>query len=371
MGMIPLYKPFMPNLPELDTVLNSGQLAYGKYGKLLEAKLSDFIGNPYSLVTNNYSNAILLALLTLGIKKGDKVVISPLVCLATSQPITSLGAELVFCDINLRNGGIDADLLREILSTQEISCVVVTHYAGIVADIDGLSKLCKEYNVPVIEDGSDAFGSKYKDSFIGNTGFDVTVFSFSAVRNPNLIDAGGITFVREELYNRAYLIRDAGINRKTFRNSLGEIDLSSDIYLPGISATLDELRCYIGIKQFEVLDGLIRSGQSNLNQVHKVIEKFNEIEVIFDLDSLSNGWIIPVKSTRKIEIIKELKSIGVISSSVHGNISNYSIYGNKLKMTNADKFLNSFLALPSGWWIEDIGEYLSKLEITLSIALKE
>ena len=369
--MIPLYKPFMPNLPEIDTVLNSGQLAYGKYGKLLEAKLSDFIGNPYSLVTNNYSNAILLALLTLGIKKGDKLVISPLICLATSQPIAAMGVELVFCDVNLSNGGLDAELLREILSTQEISCVVVTHYAGIVADIDGLSKLCKEYNVPVIEDGSDAFGSKYKDSFIGNTGFDVTVFSFSAVRNPNLIDAGGITFVREELYNRAYLIRDAGINRKTFRNSLGEIDLSSDIYLPGISATLDELRSYIGIKQFEVLDDLIKIGQSNLKHVHKLIERFNEIEVILDLDNISNGWIIPIKSAKKTKIIKELKNLGVLSSGVHGNISYYSIYGNKLIMTNAVKFLESFLAIPSGWWIEDIDDYLTKLETTLSNALKK
>jgi perosamine synthetase len=367
MVMIPLYKPFMPKLPELNTVLNSGQLAYGKYGKLLEAKLSDFIGNPYSLVTNNYSNAILLALLTLGIKKGDKLVISPLICLATSQPIAAMGVELVFCDVNLSNGGLDAELLREILSTQEISCVVVTHYAGIVADIDGISRVCKEHTVPVIEDGSDSFGSKYKDIFIGNTGFDITVFSFSAVRNPNLIDAGGITFAGEELYNRAYLIRDAGINRKSFRNSLGEIDLSSDIYLPGISATLDELRSYIGMKQFEVIDKLIEKCQLNSMQIINEL-KTNKInfEPIY-INSSNNGWILPVKISNKSELINQLRKFGIISSGVHGNIAYYSIYGNHKKMRNADIFLENFLAIPSGWWIHDLTAYIKMLIFALKM----
>lgn len=368
--MIPLYKPFMPKLPELDNVLNSGQLAYGKYGKLLEAKLSDFIGNPYSLVTNNYSNAILLALLTLGIKKGDNVVISPLVCLATSQPLSSLGLNLVFCDINPNNGALDEDSLREILSKKKIDCVVFTHYAGVVGDIIEIRQLCKTYSVPVIEDASDAFGSKYQGNYIGNQGFDITVFSFSAVRNPNMIDSGGMSFGNKNLYEKAYLIRDAGIDRTKFRNEFGEIDLSNDIYLPGIGATLDEVRSYIGLKQLENIDYILSKSQTNMDQILRNLRQFQEIRNLLRVAEQSNGWVLPIHVPNKVEIIKALKDHGIMSSSVHSNIAYYSIYRNVEIFKNADEFLETFLAIPCGWWIEDLNGYIVKLNFVLSNILK-
>jgi perosamine synthetase len=362
MVKIPLYKPFIPKLTNIDLVLNSGKLAYGKYGKELESRLGNYIGNSLFLVTNNYSNAVLLALLTLGIKKGDKVVISPLICLATSQPISALGAEVVFCDVSLKNGGLDSQMLDDILSSQRISCVVLTHYAGIPADIEEVGKVCKIHGVPVIEDGSDAFGAKYQDKFIGNVGFDVSIFSFSAVRNPNLIDAGGISFHSRNLFERAYLIRDAGINRENFRNSIGEIDLSSDVYLPGISATLDELRSYIGLKQLEVLENLLETNKMNSLEILSRIKKLNlNKKYLIEDFGVSNGWVLPIKSKHKNKLINLLKDSNITASSVHGNISNYSIYNNSMKMINSDIFLSHFLAIPCGWWIEDLNDFIINL----------
>lgn len=361
--MIPLYKPYMPNLPELDKVLNSGQLAYGKYGRLLESKLSSFIDNSLCLVTNNYSNAIILAFLTMGIKKGDNIVISPLVCLATSQPVTSLGLNLVFCDINPKNGALDEDSLKQILSKEKIDCVLFTHYAGVVGDINEIREVCKKFSVPVIEDASDAFGSKYQGKYIGNHGFDITVFSFSAVRNPNMIDSGGMSFGNRELYEKAYLIRDAGIDRTKFRNELGEIDLSNDITLPGIGATLDEVRSYIGLKQLENLDYILSQSQSNMNQILINLRQFDDIHPLLSVADRSNGWVLPIHVPNKAVVIKALKDYGIMSSSVHGNIAYYSIYGNDKKFENADEFLETFLAIPCGWWIEDLVDYNKQLTI--------
>lgn len=359
--MIPLYKPFVPPLLEINEILSSGHLAYGEYGRMLESRLANFIGNPYCLVTNNYSNALLLSLLTLGIKKGDKVVISPLVCLATSQPISALGIDLVFCDINYDNGALDSYKLDYILKTEKVACIVFTHYAGIVGDVEGIKKVSIAHSVPVIEDASDAFGSKYNGNYVGNNGFDVTVFSFSAVRNPNMIDSGGITFANKEQYSKAYLIRDAGIDRTTFRDHLGEIDLSSDILLPGLGATLDEVRSFIGLKQFDVLDDIIVKNKTNMRRIANVLAQSNKVMPILSNLGESNGWILPIHVTDKLELIKALKGVGITSSSVHGNIANYSIYNNQKKMENAEKFLDAFLAIPCGWWIDNIEDYLSKI----------
>ena len=67
--MIPLYKPYMPeDLPELNAILHSGALAYGKYGKKFEKKLSAFIGSDQLITVNSFNSAVLVALITLGIK---------------------------------------------------------------------------------------------------------------------------------------------------------------------------------------------------------------------------------------------------------------------------------------------------------------
>jgi perosamine synthetase len=362
--LIPLYKPYMPILPELNKILNSGKLAYGTYGRLFESKISDFICNPFFLSTNNYSNAVIVALLTLGIKPCDKVVISPLVCLATSQPIVSFGVELIFCDVDISTGTLDSILLKEILSKNNITCVVFTHFAGIVGDIDSVTKVCKDYSVPVIEDASDAFGSKFKGDYIGNTGFDITVFSFSAVRNPNLIDAGGMTFANKRLYDRAILFRDAGINRSTFRNSFGEIDPLSNIKLPGISATLDEVRSYIGVRQIESLKSIIETNRQNSAKILKSLEGLDIIKPINNADRDHNGWVLPILTLDKERIFRSLHKLGITSSSVHSNISIYDI-NKKFKMVNVEKFLDSFLALPSGWWISDIDQYIELLHLAI------
>jgi len=81
--MIPLYKPFMPEVPLVNEILHSGQLAYGKYGREFENNLRAYFGVENLLVTNTFNMAILVALTTLGLKPGDKAIVSPMACLAS------------------------------------------------------------------------------------------------------------------------------------------------------------------------------------------------------------------------------------------------------------------------------------------------
>lgn len=76
--MVPLYKPYMPEqLPDLDAIIHSGALSYGKWGLLLEEKLSTFLGIENLLTTNSYASAIQVALTVLELKPGDEVISSP------------------------------------------------------------------------------------------------------------------------------------------------------------------------------------------------------------------------------------------------------------------------------------------------------
>ena len=75
--MVSLYKPFMPaELPELETILHSGALAYGKWGKEFEAKLRAYVGTEQLMTTNTFAMAIQIALTVLDLKPGDEVMVN-------------------------------------------------------------------------------------------------------------------------------------------------------------------------------------------------------------------------------------------------------------------------------------------------------
>ena len=90
--MIPLYKPYMPKvLPEIERILYSGALAYGKWGHQFEKRLSSFIGVENLLSTNSYASAIQVALTALDLQYGDEVITSPMSCLASNMPLLTFG----------------------------------------------------------------------------------------------------------------------------------------------------------------------------------------------------------------------------------------------------------------------------------------
>lgn len=92
--MIPLFKPYMPEIPELDLILHSGSLTYGSYTKQFEERLKLYFGTPYLIVTNSFYTAISVVLTTLGIVPGDGVIASPMACLASTQPYLSSGLKV-------------------------------------------------------------------------------------------------------------------------------------------------------------------------------------------------------------------------------------------------------------------------------------
>ena len=83
------------NLPEIENILHSGALAYGKWGKEFEQAISDFTGAPHVATVNSYNAAVQIAFLTLGVGYEDDVITSPQSCLASNMPILSSGASVI------------------------------------------------------------------------------------------------------------------------------------------------------------------------------------------------------------------------------------------------------------------------------------
>lgn len=354
--MIPIFKPYMPTdiLPELENILYSGQLAYGKYGKLFESELAKFIGNPYVISVNSYNQAMLLALSILDLKPGDEIIASPVSCLASNQPFVIRGLKVVWADVDPNTGSLCvADVKKRI--TAKTKAIFHNHFCGYLGDIVAINQLAKEHGLWVVDDCIEAFGSEYNTQKVGNLGADLTVFSFQTVRLPNTIDGAGISFSSKELYEKAILMRDYGIDRKNFRTPTGEINPNCDITLDGYGATLSEINSYVGLKQMDNLPNLLEKQRKNAIDWNNRIQKISSIKPLNLIsDTQPNYWVFGVLCEDKAQALQDFRSQNWYATGVHINNNIYSVFNNFETLNGVNEFMSKFLALPCGWWVEEV-----------------
>lgn len=350
--MIPLFKPFMPELPEILTILNSGCLAYGSYGHEFEERLSCFINSENVLVTNSFSTSILIALRCLGIEIGDEVLLSPMACLASTQPLLSAGVKVRWADIDPSFGTLSPDSVRKRI-TKNTKAIIHNHYCGYLGYINEINEIGREYGIPIIDDCIEAFGSEYEGKKLGNVETDATVFSFTAVRTPNTIDGGAVLFKNKSLYEKALLVRDCGIDRTSFRDSYGEINPRCDITMIGYSATMSDVNAYIGLQQMKHISEILKKQRENAQKWDTYLEEnFKTIKPIIRDTVLPNYWVYGVLSEKKMETVLKFRELGFYASGVHLNNNCYSVFGEKIELPGVTEFYNRFVALPCGWWVK-------------------
>lgn len=350
---LPLFKPYMPTeLPMLEDILHSGQLAYGKWGRYFEEKLADYIGVKHVLYTNTYSLAWQVLFRTLGLEPGDEAILSPMSCLQSTMPYAQVGLKVVWADIDPRYGILDPESVKSKI-TPRTKLISNYHFCGYPGYVDEINALVKEKGIFVIDDCIEAFGAKYKGKRLGNVGTPASIFNFQTVRLPNTIEGGALVFEDEGLYNKAVVIRDLGINRSIFRDVNGEISADCDISIPSVNATPSDVNGYIGCCQMEVIDELLEKQTTNAKKwEQKLFDMPSLIDFIFRKNTTPNYWVCGLLSSCKEADMKMFKEHGYACSSVHLPNTYYSVFGNQGYLSGVQEFYSKFIAIPSGWWME-------------------
>lgn len=350
--MIPIYKPYMPEnlMPELNEILYSGQLSFGKYGNKFESQLKEFIGCEYVLTINSYNTAMQVVLSTLGLQFGDEVIASPVSCLASNQPFATKGLKVIWADIDPATGTLCSEDV-EAKITDNTKAIFHNHFCGYVGEIDTINALGKKYSIPIIDDGIEAFGSEYEGNKLGNVGTDITVFSFQTVRLPNTIEGGAIVFKDKTLFDKALLIRDYGIDRSKFRTAEGEINSACDIQLEGYGGLMGEVNSFIGTKQMLEIESLLNIQAKNAIKWQIELQKSSGIKQLqLNNNTNPNYWVFGTLSENSKETIAYFKSKGYYATGVHINNNIYSVFNNKIDLEGVNKFKQQFVAIPCGWW---------------------
>jgi dTDP-4-amino-4,6-dideoxygalactose transaminase len=271
-------------------------------------------------------------------------------CLASNQPYATQHVNLVWADVEPNTGMLDVEDVRRKISTRT-KAILLNHFCGYVGYVDEILALAKEKGLYVIEDAIEGFGSEYKGKRVGNLGADVTVYSFQTVRLPNTIDGGAMSFKDKELYEKAILVRDYGIDRPRFRDELKEISPLCDIALPGYGATPSEINSYVGFRQMESITGLLEAQQEQARKWEELLLREGEKPVDIVPGTKPNYWVFGVLAKQKKSFLEAWRTKGYYASGVHLPNSYYSVFGRQSDLRGVQDFYSHYVALPCGWWM--------------------
>lgn len=203
-----------------EEVYESTAFSGGAFVEKFEIEFAEFIKTKYAIGINNGTSALHLALLALGIKSGDEVILPANTFIATAWAVSYCGATPVFVDCNPLTWEIDEiDIEKKI--TKKTKAIIGVHLYGQPFDIDAVQKICKEYNLFFIEDAAQAQGAKYKGRMIGSFG-DLACFSFYPGKNLGACgEAGGITTNNEAYKHKIFSLRNHGSQTRYYHDELG------------------------------------------------------------------------------------------------------------------------------------------------------
>jgi UDP-2-acetamido-2-deoxy-ribo-hexuluronate aminotransferase len=145
----------------INTVLNHGQYILGPEVQEFEENLANYVGVKHCISVANGTDALMIAMMALGISQDDEVITTPFTFIANGEMIALLRAKPVFVDIDPHTYNIDVNQIESAV-TDKTKCIMPVSLYGQCADMDTINDIAKKYNLPVIEDGAQSFGATYK-----------------------------------------------------------------------------------------------------------------------------------------------------------------------------------------------------------------
>src|ERR1700689_806535 len=169
-----------PLRKELDAViaktLDNCSFCLGPDVVQFEKDFAKFCGAQHCVAFNSGTSALHIALMLLGVGAGDEVITTPMTFVATSWAISYVGAKPVYVDIDDATFNLNPKLIERAI-TPRTRAVMPVHLYGHPFDLDAVLAVCREHNLPLVEDAAQAHGAKYRGKTIGTFGA-VSGFSF-------------------------------------------------------------------------------------------------------------------------------------------------------------------------------------------------
>ena len=257
---------------DIDAVvstLKSDFLTQGPKVKEFEVKFAEYVGSKFAVSVNNGTSGLHLSVLSLGLKKGNRVITTPITFAASANCVRYVGAEVWFADIDPNTYLLDINSVKQLIKSKPkgfFHGIIAVDFAGLPVNMEEFRILADEHNMWIVEDACHAPGGYFIDTkseknFCGNCNYaDIGTFSFHPVKHIACGEGGMITTNSKELYDKLILLRSHGITKNNMQENHGKWYYEmTDL---GFNYRLTDIQCSLGISQLEKIDeGLKRRNQ--------------------------------------------------------------------------------------------------------------
>ncbi|WP_214744646.1 aminotransferase class I/II-fold pyridoxal phosphate-dependent enzyme [Exiguobacterium sp. s189] len=279
-----------------------------------EEELGKYVDHPHTLATSSGTAALHLALLTLGIERGDVIFCQSLTFVASVNPILYVGATPVFIDSEKETWNMSPEALRKALVQAATKgklpkAVIVVHLYGVVAKIGEIRHICQEFGVTLIEDAAESLGATWKGQMTGTIG-DIGFYSFNG--NKIITTSGGGMLLLGSDSQRQYALKLATQARENVLHYEHE-EVGYNYRLSNVSAG-------IGRGQLEVIEQRVRARR---NVFRRYEQMFSTIDVTYQQEipfSRANRWLTAMQVGRDIasrdQLIQQLSDAEIESRPV-------------------------------------------------------
>lgn len=256
------------DIQAVTEVLKSDYLTQGPHVAEFEQAFAKYIGVKFAVAVSNGTAALHLCTLALGVKKGDKVITTPITFAASANCVRYCDGEVVFGDIDQDTYLLDIDKVRKILEVSPKGTykgIIPVDFAGRPVKMEAFRKLADEFGCWIIEDACHAPGGYFLDSTgvkhnCGNGDFaDLAIFSFHPVKHIACGEGGMVTTNNEKLYHKLRNLRTHGIQQipelRKFNDGLWYYEMQE----LGFNYRLTDFQAALGTSQLKRADaGLVR-----------------------------------------------------------------------------------------------------------------
>ena len=312
----------------------NAQYIMGENVKQFEKEIANKIGVKHAITVGNGTDALIIALKSLGIKEGDEVITTDYTFFATAEAIRFVGATPVFCDVELDTYNIDPSQIEEKI-TDKTKAIICVHLFGNACKMDQINDIAKRHNLYVVEDAAQAIKSQYKGKNVGNLG-DVACFSFFPTKNLGCFGDGGmITTNDDDLATiiRALKVHGSGENGmkayailndeevEVVEQNSGDNTVYNPLkyynYLIGHNSRLDEIQAAILRIKLKHLDEYTENRRSIS---HKYIDALKNTSLVMPTETEGGKHVFHLfilQSENREEIESKLKEKGIATGTYY------------------------------------------------------
>lgn len=286
----------------VESVFDHGRIVLGPEVQELEEKIASFCGRKYAISVNSGTDALWMGLKSLGIGSGDEVITTALSWVATANAISLTGAVPVFADIG-DDLNMDPRSVTKLV-TPRTKAIMPVHYTGKVCKMSELAKLAQEFDLPIIEDASQAFSAAYHGRMAGSFG-KIACFSMNPMKIFAACGEAGMVLTDDPvLRDRLVSLRYNGtVNRE-------------ECICPSLNGRLDTLQAAILLRRLPRVEQIV-------NKRREIASWYKELlSGIVDTPQESGGefdvyYTYTIRAPRRDDLRQYLESRGIETKIQH------------------------------------------------------